>query len=155
MIEILVWLGGKLFLLEERLEMVGDELDELEMLDCRGNWGINGLGEWIVVDIIGEVVVNEGVFTIFEDSVESSEVEIVRAANSTKCWRYASSILLINVEVKASSLSKVSNTSLSKFGCIGTFFNSMNWIKLGSNTVSWIAFFDLVLNNESSNGKSN
>ena len=58
------------------------------------------------------------------------------------------------MEVKASNLSKVSNTNLSKSGCIGTFFDSMSWIKLGSNTLSWISFSDLVLNNERSNDKS-
>jgi len=35
-----------------------------------------------VVDIIGEVVVNEAAFTFFEDSVEISGVAAARAANS-------------------------------------------------------------------------
>lgn len=38
-----------------------------------------------MVDIIGEVVVNEGVFTVFEDSAEILEATTVRAANSTDC----------------------------------------------------------------------
>jgi len=35
-----------------------------------------------MVDIIGKVIVNEVVFTIFEDSVESLEAAAVREANS-------------------------------------------------------------------------
>ncbi len=77
----------KVVVLEEGLELSVDELNELEVFGWRGSLGINGLGEWTVVDIIGEVVVNEGVFIIFEDSTESSEVAVVRASNSTDCWR--------------------------------------------------------------------
>lgn len=45
------------------------------------------LGEWTVVDSIGEVVVNEGVFTVFEDCAKISEAAVVRAASSTDCLR--------------------------------------------------------------------
>ena len=38
-----------------------------------------------MVDIIGEVVVNEVVSTIFEYSVEMSGVAAIKAANSTNC----------------------------------------------------------------------
>ena len=62
-----------------------DELEELEIFGWRGSWGINGLGEWTVVDIIGEVVVNEGVFTVIEDSVESSEAAAMKETNSIGC----------------------------------------------------------------------
>jgi len=41
------------------------------------------LGDWTVVDTIGEVVVNEGVFTVFEDCAEISDATVVRAASST------------------------------------------------------------------------
>ena len=71
MAKTLVWLGGKVVVLGGEPEMVVDKLDELDMFGWRGSWGMNGLGEWIVVDIIGEVVVKEAVFTIFEDSVET------------------------------------------------------------------------------------
>ena len=38
-----------------------------------------------MVDIIGEVVVKEGVFRVFEDYAESSEAVGVRTTNSTYC----------------------------------------------------------------------
>lgn len=41
--------------------------------------------EWTMVDTIGEVVVNEGVFTVFEDCEEILEATTVRVANSTDC----------------------------------------------------------------------
>lgn len=45
---------------------------------------MNGFVEWNV-DIIGEVVLNEVVFIVSEDTVECSGVVVVREANSTDC----------------------------------------------------------------------
>ena len=72
---ILAWLGGKVVVLEEGLETDGNELD-----DGEGVLWITGLGDWTVVDTIGEVVVKEGVFTVSEVCAETSRVAIVRAA---------------------------------------------------------------------------
>ena len=82
MAKILAWLGGKVLVVEEGLEMDGDELD-----DGEDGWWIIGLGDWIVVVTIGEVVVNEGVFTVSEDCAEISDAVVVRAASSIDCWR--------------------------------------------------------------------
>lgn len=79
---ILDWLGGKVVVLEEGLETDRGELD-----DDEDGWLITGLGDWIVVDIIGEVVVKEGVFTVSEDYAKISEAAAVRATSSTDCWR--------------------------------------------------------------------
>jgi len=38
-----------------------------------------------MVDTIGDVVVNEGVFTVYKDYAEISEATTVRAASSKDC----------------------------------------------------------------------
>lgn len=78
---ILAWLGGKVVVLEEGLETNGVELDDGEY-----GWWITSLGDWIVVDIIGEVVVKEGVFTMSEVCAETLGEIVVRADISTNCW---------------------------------------------------------------------
>lgn len=51
--------------LEEGLETDGGELD-----DDEDDLLITSLGDWIVVDTIGEVVVKEGIFTASEVCAE-------------------------------------------------------------------------------------
>ena len=46
---------------------------------------MTGLGEWNVVDTIGEVVINKGVFTVFQDCVEISKETTIGVASSTDC----------------------------------------------------------------------
>lgn len=53
MAEILVWIGGKEVVLEEGLELDGDELDDDE---DENFWWVTSLGDWIVVNTIGEKV---------------------------------------------------------------------------------------------------
>lgn len=79
---ILAWLGGKVLVVEEGLELDGDELD-----DGEDGWWITFLGERNVVVTISEFVVNEGVFTVIEDCAEISKAAAVREASSTNCWR--------------------------------------------------------------------
>ena len=79
---ILAWLGGKVLIVEEGLELDGDELDYGE-----DGWWITSLGVWIVVDTIGEVMVKEGVFTVSEDCAKILEATAVRETSSTYCWR--------------------------------------------------------------------
>ena len=62
MASILDWLGSKVLVVEEGLELDGDELD-----DGEDGWWITGLGECTIVVTIGEVVVNKGVFTVIGD----------------------------------------------------------------------------------------
>lgn len=71
---ILTWLGGKVLVVEEGLELDGDELD-----DGENGWWIIGLGEWTVVDNIGEVMVKECVFIVSEDCAEILEAIAMRA----------------------------------------------------------------------------
>ena len=59
---ILLWLGGKVVVVEEGLETYEGEVD-----DDEDDWWITGLGDWIVVDTICEVVVKEGVSPMNED----------------------------------------------------------------------------------------
>ena len=59
----------------------------LETLGWIGSWGMNVFGEWIVVDITGEVELNEVVFTVSEDTTVSIGVVVVRASSSTDCWK--------------------------------------------------------------------
>ena len=66
--------------LEEGLEISGDELD-----DDGDGLLITGLGDWTVVDKIGEVVVKEGVFAVSEVCAETSGAVVVRETISIDC----------------------------------------------------------------------
>ena len=98
MAKILAWLWGKLVVLGDELEVLEDELgtledvlgtleDKLETLGWRGILGINGSVEWTVVDTIDEVVLNKVVFTVSEGMVERLGVAVLKATNSTDCWK--------------------------------------------------------------------
>lgn len=78
---ILVWLGGTVVVVEERVETDEGELDNDE-----DDWLISGLGAWIVVDTIDEVVVKEGGFIVSEVCEETPRTTVVRAASSVDCW---------------------------------------------------------------------
>ena len=79
---ILVWLGGKVVVVEEGLEIDGGELD-----DDEGDWLISDLGDWIVVDTVDEGVVKECGFTVNDDREEIWDVAVVTATTSTDYWR--------------------------------------------------------------------
>lgn len=58
-------MGGEVVVIEEVLETDGGEVedDEDDLL-------ISNLGDWIMVDTIDDVMVNEGGFTVSEDCEE-------------------------------------------------------------------------------------
>ena len=70
---ILVSLGGKVVVVKEGLQTDGGELDYDE-----DDWLISGLGDWIVVYTIDEVVVKEGVLIVSEVCGETPRATTIR-----------------------------------------------------------------------------
>lgn len=99
------------------------------MIGWWGSEGINGGEEWTSEGIIVEVARNNGELKVVDNCSESSRVVVVIMDDCGDFRMYSSMDLL---------------------AC----WISRSAIKLGSRTVSLIAFSDFVLNNERSNGTS-
>ena len=91
MAKILAWLGGKVVVLDNELEGLTDELevfgDVNKTLGSRGSLEMNDYVDWIVVEIIDEVVLNKNEFTDSQGMVEGLGVAVIRATNPTDCWK--------------------------------------------------------------------
>ena len=78
---ILVWIEGKVVVVEEGLETDGGELDDDEYY-----WWISGLDDWILVATIDEVVAKEVGFTTSEACEDTPRTTLVRATSLVDFW---------------------------------------------------------------------
>ena len=120
---------------------VGDEGNNI--LGGKGNIGLNGSVDWMVVETIYDAVVSKW-------GMESLDVYANNWANSM-----ASSISLRIVTLISSSVSWFFIFLDSMFASILLCFDSKNEIKAGSKTTILKLISDLLLNKEFSNFKSN